>query len=95
MLYDIDFDLYLENHKTWLASKKFQNNRDDPAYCVEELEIQTINKEFAGKQRIFQQSMAQIVIELALVNQHKGSLVQQLNEQEKSLHQIPLESQVH
>ncbi|XP_072335592.1 uncharacterized protein [Scyliorhinus torazame] len=82
-----DFDLYLENHKTWLASKKFQNNRDDPAYCVEELEIQTINKEFAGKQRIFQQSMAQIVIELALVNQHKGSLVQQLNEQEKSLHQ--------
>ncbi|XP_038677479.1 uncharacterized protein LOC119979396 isoform X2 [Scyliorhinus canicula] len=82
-----DFDLYLENHKTWLASKKFQNNRDDPAYCVEELEIQTINKEFAGKQKIFQQSMAQIVIELALVNQHKESLVQQLNEQEKSLHQ--------
>ncbi|XP_078421322.1 uncharacterized protein LOC144694594 [Cetorhinus maximus] len=82
-----DFDLYLENHKTWLVSKNFQNNRDDPAYCAEELEIQTINKEFTGKQQIFKQSMAQIVTELALVNQHKESLLQQLNEQEKSLHQ--------
>ncbi|XP_067858905.1 uncharacterized protein [Heptranchias perlo] len=82
-----DFDLYLESHKTWLVSRKFQNNRDDPAYCAEELEIQTINKELAGKQQIFQQSMAEIVTELALVNQHKESLQQQLNEQEKTLHQ--------
>ncbi|XP_067909085.1 uncharacterized protein [Heterodontus francisci] len=82
-----DFDLYLENHKTWFASRKFQNNRDDSAYCVEELEIQTINKEFAGKQQIFQQSMAEIVTELALINQHKESLQHQLNEQEKCLHQ--------
>uniref|UniRef100_UPI00398E8431 uncharacterized protein n=1 Tax=Pristiophorus japonicus TaxID=55135 RepID=UPI00398E8431 len=82
-----DFDLYLESHRTWLSSRKFQNNRDDPAYCVEELEIQTINKELAGKQQIFQLSMAEIVTELALINQHKESLQQQLNEQEKTLHQ--------
>ncbi|XP_078080452.1 uncharacterized protein LOC144500851 [Mustelus asterias] len=90
-----DFDLYLENHKTWLTSKKFQNNRDDPAYCAEELEIQTINKEFAGKQQIFQQSMAQIVIELALVNQHKESLLQQLNEQERQDEEKSVKSAPH
>ncbi|GCC22213.1 hypothetical protein chiPu_0000598 [Chiloscyllium punctatum] len=90
-----DFDLYLENHRNWLASREFQNIRDDPAYCIEELEIQAINKEFAGKQKLFQQSMAQIVTELALVNQHKESLQQQLDEQEKYLFQIPFESQVY
>ncbi|XP_055502911.1 uncharacterized protein LOC129704064 isoform X3 [Leucoraja erinacea] len=81
-----DFDLYLESHKTWLASKMFQNNRTDPTYCDEELEMQTINKEFAEKQEMFQQSMAEIAIELALGNQHKESLQQQLNEQ-KTLNQ--------
>ncbi|XP_051883681.1 uncharacterized protein LOC127576899 [Pristis pectinata] len=83
----VDFDLHLESHKTWLASRKFQSNRTDPAYCDEELEMQTINKEFAEKQEIFQQSMAEIATELALVNQHKESLQQQLNEREKTLNQ--------
>ncbi|XP_048465036.1 uncharacterized protein LOC109911229 [Rhincodon typus] len=45
---------------------------------------QTTSK-FAGKQKIFQQSMAQIVTELALVNQHEESLQKQLDEQEKYL----------
>ncbi|XP_072883951.1 uncharacterized protein [Hemitrygon akajei] len=79
-----DFDLHLESHKTWLASKMFQNNRADLAYCDETLEMQTINKEFAEKQQIFQQSMVEIATELALVYQHKESLQQQLNEQEKT-----------
>ncbi|XP_059803932.1 uncharacterized protein LOC132379690 [Hypanus sabinus] len=79
-----DFDLHLESHKTWLASKMFQNNRADLAYCDETLEMQTINKEFAEKQQIFQQSMAEIATELVLVYQHKESLQQQLNEQEKT-----------
>ncbi|XP_072095771.1 uncharacterized protein [Mobula birostris] len=45
--------------------------------------VKTANK-FAEKQQTFQQSMVEIATELALGDQHKESLQQQLNEQEKT-----------
>ncbi|XP_007901833.1 uncharacterized protein LOC103185242 [Callorhinchus milii] len=82
-----EFDAYLESHRTWLATKNFQNNRNDPAFSTEELEILTTSKELAGKQQKFLESMAEISKELALLQQHKESLQQQLNEYEQTRQQ--------
>ncbi|MGH0123930.1 UNVERIFIED_CONTAM: hypothetical protein FKN15_015456 [Acipenser sinensis] len=78
-----DFEACIENHKKWLLSEKFRHSTQR-----EEHEILMEEEEFAEKQNIFQQSMADISTELALLKQHRKSLQEQLNVLEKSLHQV-------
>ncbi|RXM36144.1 Collagen alpha-2(VI) chain [Acipenser ruthenus] len=77
-----DFEACIENHKKWLLSEKFRHSTRR-----EEHEILMKEEEFAEKQNIFQQSMADISTELALLKQHRKSLQEQLNVLEKTLHQ--------
>ncbi|KAK6481921.1 hypothetical protein HHUSO_G16450 [Huso huso] len=77
-----DFEACIENHKKWLLSEKFRHSTRR-----EEHEILMKEEEFAEKQNIFQQSMADISAELALLKQHRKSLQEQLNVLEKTLHQ--------
>ncbi|MGH0115908.1 UNVERIFIED_CONTAM: hypothetical protein FKN15_054264 [Acipenser sinensis] len=80
-----DFEACIENHKKWLLSEKFRHStrREDHENLMKE-------EEFAEKQNIFQQSMADISTELALLKQHRKSLQEQLNVLEKTLHQYSI-----
>ncbi|XP_041124926.1 uncharacterized protein LOC121325916 [Polyodon spathula] len=77
-----DFEACIENHKKWLISEKCRHSTRR-----EEHEILMKEGEFAEKQNIFQQSMADISTELALLKQHRQSLQEQCNVLEKTLHQ--------